>query len=418
MFFGSGRRKYIRRCGVGASPTARRQRGAVTLVLAIVLLMLTSMVAAYTGSTVLFEQKVSANEFRAGQAFEAAESGLLSAVAYIGARGGADKDRDGVIDPVYDLDGDGIGDVNTDTFSDNSSVAVSIDGAFPNYAIEAVGVSDDLTATRTIRIIGASVDAMPNSPENPLTTRGDVVINGSGTVWNPEGNSTIWSGADVDLGSNNSTATYIADPNESDYQPCMVSPSDDCETTRSSTKVAVGLDVIENDSSLANLTEVEMFQNVFGVSMANYRESRVTLEVAAANANNLSTDEVNPGIHLAAGEVIWVEGDTLLQNTTTVGCEVPVTGGGNCDAADLDPSVLIINGNLQTNGTPTFYGIVYVVGSINLGGNNSVIGAMVVGGQIQSSAGGSLDISYNSDVLNASRDNGPLAGSPGSWRDW
>ena len=72
MFFGPGRRKDIRRRGVGASSTARRQRGAVTLILAIVLLILTSMVAAYTGSTVLFEQKVSANEFRAGQAFEAA----------------------------------------------------------------------------------------------------------------------------------------------------------------------------------------------------------------------------------------------------------------------------------------------------------------------------------------------------------
>ncbi len=417
MFFEPGRQYGSRPTGACAGSTPRSQQGAVTLVLAIVLLVLTSMVAAYTGSTVLFEQKVSANEFRAGQAFEAAESGLSSAIAYMAARGGADKDRDGVIDPVYDLDGDGIGDVNTDTFSDNSSVAVSIGGAFPNYAIEAVGISDDLTATRTVRMIGTSVDALPNVPQNPLTTRGDVVINGSATVWNPEGHSTIWSGDDVDLGSNNATATNIADPNDSGYPTCMDTPMM-CGTTRSSTKVAVGMDVIENDSSLANLTESQMFQNFFGSSMANYRESRVTLEVAAADANNLSTDDANPGIHLATGEVIWVEGDTVLENTTTVGCAVPVVGAGNCDETDLDPSVLIINGNLQTNGTPTFYGIVYVVGSIFLGGNNTVHGAMIVGGQIQSTTGGSLDIWYNSGVLGASRDNGPLAGSPGSWRDW
>ena len=417
MFFEPGRQYGSRPNGARTGSTPRSQHGAVTLVLAIVLLVLTSMVAAYTGSTVLFEQKVSANEFRAGQAFEAAESGLSSAIAYMAARGGADKDRDGVIDPVYDLDGDGIGDVNTDTFSDNSSVAVSIGGAFPNYAIEAVGVSDDLTATRTVRMIGTSVDALPNVPQNPLTTRGEVVLNGSATVSNPEGHSTIWGGEDVDLGSNNATATNIADPNDSGYPTCMDTPMT-CGTTRSSTKVAVGMDVIENDSSLANLTESQMFQNFFGSSMANYRESRVTLEVAGANANNLSTDDANPGIHLATGEVIWVEGDTVLENTTTVGCAVPVVGAGNCDEADLDPSVLIINGNLETKGTPTFYGIVYVIGSIFLGGNNTVHGAMVVSGQIQSTTGGSLDILYNSDVLGASRDNGPLAGSPGSWRDW
>jgi hypothetical protein len=417
MFFEPGKRNEIYRRGICFGHTARCQRGAVTLVLAIVLLVLTSMVAAYTGSTILFEQKVSANEFRTGQAFEAAESGLSSAVAYLASRGGADKNRDGVIDPVYDLDGDGIGDINTDTFSDSSSVAVSISGTFPNYAIEAVGVSDDLSATRTVRIIGASVDAIPNAPENPLTTRGVVVINGSATVHNPEGHSTIWGGNDVDLVSNNATATNVADPNDSGYPTCMDTPMT-CGTTRSSTKVAIGMDVIENDSSLANLTESQMFQNFFGSSMANYRASRVTLEVAAANANNLSTDDASPGVHLATGEVIWVEGDTVLENITTVGCAVPVTGAGNCDDSDLDPSVLIINGNLETKGTPTFYGIVFVVGSIFLGGNNTVHGAMVVSGEIQSTTGGSLDIWYNSDMLNWSRDNGPLAGSPGSWRDW
>jgi hypothetical protein len=191
-----------------------------------------------------------------------------------------------------------------------------------------------------------------------------------------------------------------------------------CGTTRSSSKVAVGLDVIANDSSLSNLTGSEMFQTFFGTSMANYRDSRVTLEVAAANANNLASDSAAPGVHLGAGEVIWVDGDTVLSTTTTVGCEVPVTGAGSCPVGNLDPTVLIVNGDLQTNGTPTFYGVVYVVGSVDLGGNNTVHGAMVVGGDSRSAAGASLDLWYNSGVLTRSRDNGPLAGNPGSWRDW
>jgi hypothetical protein len=389
----------------------------MTLFMSLVLLILTSMVAAYTGSAILFERKISANEFRSGQAFEAAESGLATALAYMGSAGGADKDNSGAVDPIFDTDGDGVGNVNSNTFSDSSSVTVTVTGAFPNYEVQAVGVSDDGTATRTISIIGAAVDSLPNLPENPLTARGGIAVNGSATVHNPEGMTTIWSGDDVDLGSNNATATNIADPSDAGYPTCM-DTSMTCGTTRSSSKVAIGLDVVENDSSLSNLSSAQMFQNFFGVSMANYRDSRVTLEVAAADANNLASNENNPGVQLAAGEVIWIEGDASLTDNTTVGCEVPVVGAGSCPVASLDPSILIINGNLTTDGTPTFHGAVYVVGDIDLSGNNTIHGAAVVGGDNTSTTSGSLDIWYNSDLLEQSRDNGPLSGSPGSWRDW
>ena len=408
--------KFVINGGHGTEPLRSRQTGAVTLVMSIVLLILTSMVAAYTGSAVIFERKVSANEYRSSQAFEAAESGLTEALAYMGSPGGADKDKDGAVDPVFDTDGDGIGNVNTVAFADSSSVTVTIAGTFPNYEVQAVGVSDDGTATRTISTLGTTVDALPNAPDNPFTSRGQVVIGGSATVHNPEGNSTIWGGDDVDLGSNNATATNIANPDDAGYPSCMDS-SMTCSTTRSSSKVATGLDVVENDASLANLSAEQMFLNFFGASMENYRESRVTLDVPAASAGNLASDS-DPGINLATGEVIWVEGDASLSSSTTVGCEVKVTGSGTCASNNLDPSILIINGDLETKGTPNFYGVVFVTGSVDLGGNNSVHGAIIVAGDLISAGGGSLDVWYNSDVLQQSRDNGPLAGAPGSWRDW
>lgn len=397
-------------------PGIASQRGAVTIVMSIVLLVLVTMVAVYVGSAVLFEQRVSSNEFRERQAFEAAESGLATGLAYLAAPGGADKDNDGAIDPVFDTDGDGIGNVNAGTYADNSSVTVSIVGTFPGFEVTAQGVSDDSSAMRIVRAIGASVDALPNSPTNPLTTRGNTIINGSATVHNPEGHSTIWSGSDVDLGSNNATATFIANPADPGYPTCL-DTSMTCSTTRSSSKVATGLDVIENDSSLWNLTQEMMFMNFFGTSMANYRASRVSMEVAAANADNLASAEP-PGIHLATGEVIWVEGDTVLTQNTTVGCEVEVTGANTCPIGNLDPSILIINGNLQTTGTPTFHGLLYVIGNMNLSGNNTIHGAAIISGDVTDAGGGSLDIIYNSDMLDMARDNGPLAASPGSWRDW
>jgi hypothetical protein len=382
-----------------------------------VLLLLITLVGFYTSRTVVLERKIAGNDFRTRQAFEAAESGIHMALAYIGRRGGADKNDDGILDPVFDTDADGNGDTNTLTFGNFSSVTVTLTGVFPTIGIQADGFSDDRTASRTIHAVGSTADALPNAPTNPLTSKGSVVISGSATAHNPEGSSTIWSGSDVNLGSNNATATNIADPSSAGYPDCMDTPMT-CSTTRSSTKTSVGLDVIEYDSSLTNLSAEELFENFFGLSTANYFESRVTLNVNAANANNLSTDDSNPGVHLATGEVIWVEGDTTLSNNTTVGCEVELNGGAACPAASTDPSILIINGSLTTDGSPSFYGVVYVIGNMQLNGNTTITGAAVSSGQLTNGAGGSVDIWYNSDVLDAARDNGRLAAAPGSWHDW
>ncbi len=400
----------------GLAPRSR-QTGAATLAMSVVLLLLITMVSMYTSRTVIMEKRISANDFRARQAFEAAESGLQIAIAYIAESGGADKDQDGNIDPVFDTDADGVGNVNTMTFGDNSSVTVTVTGAFPQYQIRAVGVSDDRTATQTVRSIGSTTDALPNVPDNPLTTKSAITFNGSATIHNPEGHSTIWSGADVELGANNATATNVANPADPGYPTCM-DTSMTCTTTQSSTKVAIGLDVVEYDTSLANLTLEQMFQNTFGLSMANYRESRVTLEVQALNVSNLASNDAAPGVDMATGEVIWVEGDATIKLGETVGCKVAVGGDGICPTASLDPSILIINGDLTTSGSPSFSGIVYVIGSVSVTGTTTVTGAMVVNGNVLSNVGGSLDLWYSSDVLQRSRDNGPMAGAPGSWQDW
>jgi hypothetical protein len=41
-----------------------------------------------------------------------------------------------------------------------------------------------------------------------------------------------------------------------------------------------------------------------------------------------------------------------------------------------------------------------------------------VTGDFANDASGSLDVVYNSAVLDATRDNGPLGPAPGGWRDW
>lgn len=67
-----------------SSRRAQRQpRGAASLIVVMVLFFLLSLVAAYTGRNLIFEQRTSVNQFRAVQAFEAAEAGVEWALAML-----------------------------------------------------------------------------------------------------------------------------------------------------------------------------------------------------------------------------------------------------------------------------------------------------------------------------------------------
>lgn len=58
-------------------------RGAASLIVVMVLFFLLSLVAAYTGRNLIFEQRTSVNQFRAVQGFEAAEAGVEWALAML-----------------------------------------------------------------------------------------------------------------------------------------------------------------------------------------------------------------------------------------------------------------------------------------------------------------------------------------------
>ena len=59
------------------------QRGAASLIVVMVLFFIMSLVAAYTSRNLIFEQRTSVNQYRATQAFEAAEAGLEWAIAQL-----------------------------------------------------------------------------------------------------------------------------------------------------------------------------------------------------------------------------------------------------------------------------------------------------------------------------------------------
>ncbi len=394
-----------------------RQQGVASLIISLVLLVTITFVTIYTSRGVLMEQKVANNEFRGRMAFEAAEKGIEAAVGAIGQEWTLNStlDADGnivttiletdtnnvIFDLVDNVTGvappDGIPDANSATLANGSSVDVTLTGEITDdlvrYNVVAVGLSDDSSATRTIRQTFVMVPPVPNTPDAPLLSRSAIVMGGSATISNPEGHSTIWAGSDVNVGSNNATTTAIANPTDANYPDCL-GGSVRCGTTPSSSPDVLGLDIIGNDSSLANLSDDEFFQNFLGDSPTNFKQTR--------------TDEVTTDLEsfdgIAGGKVIWVEGDAAMASN-------PVYG------SPTEPALIIIDGDLQLSGNPTFYGMVYVTGSITGTGNVDIFGSAVVNGV--GTGGGSVDVEYNSQLLKLlNKASGAPTGSSGSWRDF
>jgi len=395
-----------------------RQKGALTLAVSLTILMLSTLVTFNVSKAILMEQKITNNDARAKMAFEAAEAGIIAALSYIEEdpdRDGADNDcafpASSTIDCIFDTDADNVGDTNT-TMVGPATVTVTltdISGDMTAVQIVAVGTSDDGTAVRTITQTMVTINPLPNAPDNPVITRGSMIIVGSATVHNQEGHSTIWTGSEIDMGSNNSTATEVPDVGDvPSYPTCMDIPGT-CTLVQASDNSVKGLDVIENDTSLSALSDTEFFENFFGVNPTTYRASLVTMETVAATAN---TD-----VDLATHEVVWIEGNTSFSGVT-VGCTASVTGSNVCPSNNTKPSIVIVNGDASFSGGSQFYGILFVMGNVNISGNTTIRGALVTAGDTESSTGGSFDVWYNSSILGGTSLAGASSGSAGTWKDF
>ncbi len=409
------------------------QKGVGSLLISIVILTLVTFVTIYTSKTVLLEQKIAANDFRSRQAFEAAEAGIGQAIAILNED--TDHNKDELLDGngdcpatgtctnfLFDSDSDGTLDSNTYTVGTSGTKAeLSTQDLFGENTvirITSTGYSDDATAQRTIIRDISVASPLPNTPDNPFTTRGNVTFTGSATVFNQEGASTIWSGGDVDLGSNNSTATEVANVTAANYPACMET-SETCTTIQTSNKTTMGLDIVEQDANLANLSADQFFENTFGKTPAQFK-SEIELETPDNIIDAASVDEA-AAINNAASEIFWIDGPANLGGVT-VGCESSVSGtnisSADCPTGELKPSIIIVNGDLEFSGNAVFYGLIFVTGSINVSGSPNIIGAIISAGNITNSAGGGVVVRYNSTVLKQTRDTKDRASSAGSWRDF
>jgi len=415
----------------------QRQKGAATLLVAVMLVIGATIIAVMASKTVLMETKNTANNYRTSQAMSAASGAMERGVAYFMANG-FDADGNGVVDygtgdnvanpVIFTCDAaataaianavtpfsfDNV-DGNQTTFSqfyfDNTVASVDM----KRGTIVAQGWSDDCTAIRTIeQKVGVVGVFKPGaSPEQAWVSKAGVGVNGTGTIINRYTNTNVWAGGSYG-GPSAAYDTYIRPSNTetADYTDTELDSDNSALNTQkvSDRNSGIGIDVITDDAFLASKTASQLDANLN--STANnqffdmyFSETKQGIKGMARNAGQLIT-----GGSIPAGTtgLVWYEGDLSLDSLGSI--DTPLT--------------LIVNGDLTINGTVDFFGIIYTTGDITGTGTPVIHGSLIA-----EKAGGAHSMSATSTLVFKPWGDGDGASDPflpgtgavisGSWMDW
>ena len=396
------------------------EKGMSTLVIVMILLFVATLVTLYTANSMVREQQVSANQYRADKALSTANAGLDYAIAYYAVNSGPDADGDDIVDNNI-LKDTRFKDLVNVTYTDGDDT-VDQDGdgdptndAFDRpHTITAIGTTEDSSATRTITVEVDLFGLLPSGslPGFPMVTKGVAGNFGNFTIINRYSNATIWSGAGTSvIGSAN---TYVADPNDlpanhAEFVSFAGSPDPDQVLNASYSKAGLNSDVIEGDVNLANMTGDEFFRNFM-------LEDKQTVKAFAAGIGQLFDGDAITWNELEVADgikgLVWIDGDfSTSGNLETIGSE-------------NYPLLLIIDGNFSTGGSGkndevTLIGMIYVIGDWTSRGNFIVQGGAIVGGDVDTS--GTPVIIYDEALYDGSLGNplGSIAAiKAGTWKDW
>lgn len=429
---------------------SRRQRGVGSLAIALILLFAMTMIAFFVNRSQIFEQKASANQYRATRAFEAAEAGLEWANAmvndirisntscaamgsgatvsfrktYLNFTGGGYSPLSTVqpgcsitstsgvpslactcqtagnptalanaTTPVFTVKFEA---VNATTLPngtpDGESVLITAYGctsADPRCVPGATGTAD---SHQKLSMIVKLKPAVQSVPAAALTTGGSLYLTSSASSITNTDNNT--NGLLVNAGGGiNTTGVAGCSGAPHDFGRTTTLPGTPWENA-----------MVAGDTSLSTLSgnADAMFDAYFNTTLAEYQADRNTKVLSSCGSVSSEFDSA------------YGAGYRAFYTT----CDFQRTGLNVGSAAE--PVTFVTTGSLRLNGGATLYGLIYgdqaTWDEVGLG-NGGIEGAMIVRGNYCANA--NADYNYNADVLRRIRgDTGVLVRVPGSWKDY
>lgn len=428
---------------------ARRQAGAASLIVVMVLFFVMSMVAAYTNRNLIFEQRTAGNQLKSTRALEAAEAGLQWALTMLNSgritatctpsTNVADtsfrqrylsidasngniiprKRSDGVT-PLYPtcVYNGTSWDCDCPTDAAPSVTAPTGTDVYPAFRLQFRRMCGDVIAADTactdpsqpsvIHIdingctslndscLGFPWTAVDNeghaSLHATLALRGDIrVVPGSALTVRQGGSLGSVSMKNDEHDGTGTTLHSGASPTGGNYFGRPGTPPD-------STKRL-------NDSAIDNalMTSDRMFANTFGMWRNTFQEQPSTVTVDCSVSCSAST--LRSKIALNPGRSLWVVGNLDIDSSGDIG-------------SAAEPVLVNVTGNVGFSAAATVYGLVYSQAATwNWTGSGEVVGGVVAENAVNATA--ATDVTYNSSVLKRLKNtSGSFVVVPGTWRDW
>lgn len=418
----------------------QRERGAAALVVTMLLFFAMVLTAVFVNRNLVFEQRSSANQYRATQAFEAAEAGLEWALAQLngtaaigddclpsGAASGGTSFRArhlrvdaarATFTPVTWLNAAtptplqpscvrGASGWSCSCPAQGAAALTAPSGAAPAPAfmlqfqagpkpgtVRVISTGCTRLAGACAPASGTNADAVARvqvdlgllggvraAPVATLTARGAV---NTGTAAPGLHNTDPATGIAVQAGSTINAA-----------QARVTAPAGS----------SLGASLVGNDAALANLSADRFFGSYFGLDKASWR---LQPTVAQIDCRSPCAAALQAAVAAAAGPaMVWVEGDLALAGPLALG-------------SAQAPVVIVVNGNARLDGGVAINGLLYATALTSTGaaGQGAVLrGAAIL--EADYTGDGAPEFAYDPQVLAALKSStGSFARVTGSWRDF
>ena len=417
------------------------QKGAATLFVSVVILVIMTVMVIFAARVGLLEQKISANDIRYKEAFAIADGGLDFSTQrfasefqrlYNGTDATTSTNTLATILANSAVSNQALGDGNFTVTTTNTG---SVVGSVPIYTFQSVGTGADGTATATIqRQITMSYVFGGSAPDVPIIVGGSVGTGGNfNVVANPNGAGdgvpvSVWSNGSISASS--SSATCYMEFYDGNNAQCS-NPSGNQENITRGTNPATTItnhdatkpDLIPDDTVSAggNFPD-DIFNFVFGMSRSDYL---IKKNEAALNGQLVSdcSSIVTAGTDAGDNHPLWwVEGDCSINGGTI----------GDISSSPASPIILVVeDSEFSVSGNSQINGIVYLFDkdpadateapSASMTGTTEIQGSFIsdVGG---AAMGGSYSVVYNPNIIDAfsptNGNNYSFSYVPGSWRDY
>jgi hypothetical protein len=391
------------------SPTT--QRGAATLGIALMMVFAILLSVAFANRSVIFEAKTSANQYRAAQAFEAAEAGLDWAIAQLNrdapigddclpstqATASPFREHGATVIEAACIESDGAWACSCPV--SGAPQPVGAGGSTLGFAIRlapasqsgllqltSIGCSESTAACLAgggsggakaqVQVLVGRLPGLDSPPAAALTVRGTPSFSSPGLVvrhLDPRsGGITVHSGGNID--------------------------SAQLQLT-SSPGTPAAASVISDDPALAQLSTQGLFASVFRMGKATWRAQPAVRIVDCKSSCDTSLAQTTPT------SLMWLDGGLKLDTPIVLG-------------TPERPVLLVVDGPVDIHANAVIHGVVYATSSswTDTAGA-SINGAVLVEGDLQ--ATGATQINHNAALLLALHDHtGSYARVPGSWRDF